>query len=159
MTVKTIVGAVLAVAIGGSVLGFVSKYRADCCSNEAKSTGLSATTSKESMVSQEGECRGCCGHGDTSGGGKCCQAAALSKSMSSLAVPGPENGCIGNCAVGTSEAKECCQTAGLLNGEILQTGKGHEGECHGDCALGDSSGVKKCCQDAEKISDHLASPK
>jgi hypothetical protein len=160
MTVKTIFGAVLAVAVGGAALGFASKYRGDCCSNEAKQgIAVTAATSKESMVSHEGECHGGCATGDASGGTECCQTAALSKSVSALSGHGHESECLGSCATsGASESKECCQTAASSK-SVSQSGKGHEGECQGDCAHGDSSGSKKCCQDAEKTIDFVASPK
>ena len=160
MTVKTIFGEVLAVAVVGMAMGFTSKYRGACCSIEAmQGITAAATTSKESMVSQEGECHGGCATGGASGGTACCQTAALSKSLSSLSGHGHESECLGSCATsGASESKECCQTAASSK-SVSQSGKGHEGECQGDCAHGDSSGSKKCCQDAEKTIDFVASPK
>jgi hypothetical protein len=160
MTVKTIFGAVLAVAVVGMAMGFTSKYRGACCSIEAKQgIAAAASTSKEIMVSQEGECHGGCATGDASGGTECCQTAALSKSVSALSGHGHESECLGSCATsGASESKECCQTAASSK-SVSQSGKGHEGECQGDCAHGDSSGSKKCCQDAEKTIDFVASPK
>jgi hypothetical protein len=160
MVVKTILGSVLAVAVGGAALGFASKYRSDSCSDEAKQ-GIAATaaTSKESMISHEGEFHGgCATNGDASEGTECCQSAALSKSVSSLSGHGQGDECLGSCANGdNSGSKECCQIAALSESD-LQSGKGHEGACHGECAHGDSSGGKKCCQDAEKTSGIVASP-
>jgi len=160
MVVKTILGSVLAVAVGSAALGFASKYRSDSCSNEAKQ-GIAAiaATSKECVNSPEGEFHGgCATNDDASVGTACCQSAALSKNVSSLSGHGQGDECLGSCAGATSESKDCCQIAAVSK-SISQSGKGHEGECHGECAHGESSGAQKCCQDAEKTIGIVASPK
>lgn len=112
MAVKTIFGAVLAVAVGGMALGFASKYRGACCSNEAKQGfSVTASTSKEGMVSHEGECLGGCATSGDSGGKECCQTAALSINVSQSGK-GHEAACQGDCAHGESSGgQKCCQDA------------------------------------------------
>jgi len=113
MSIKTIFSMVLAVAVGGAAVGYASRYRSDCCSNEAKKeVNASAAISKESLVSDLGDCHGGCAHGDASADTKCCQTSGLLKSVIAQSGEQNEGECHGDCASGDSAGGgKCCQDA------------------------------------------------